>query len=354
MNREERAISLLNERALDAVLLSDAYNMHYLSGAEYEGYFVLSKTEAWILTDSRYTVVAERDVRNAKVLTCGAGRDYPAMVAELAKTNGWKQVGFEDLHLTVDAHRRFAEVVPVTWIPVGRDINRLRMIKDADELARLAEAEHIGDMAFDHVLGLLKPGMTEIEVALALETSMRKNGAENLSFDTIVASGVNGSMPHSVPSCKELATGEFITMDFGCKYKGYCSDMTRTVFMGKADAKQREIYNTVLNAQLAALDALHAGVIGRDIDRVARDIIEAAGYGEYFGHGLGHSVGLFIHEDPRLSPTEDRTIEANVIETVEPGIYIPNYGGVRIEDMVVVTETGHINFAKSPKHLIEL
>ena len=200
----------------------------------------------------------------------------------------------------------------------------------------------------------MKPGMTELEAAAELEYLMKQEGAEDLSFNTIVASGLNSSMPHAIPGTKQFEKGDFITFDFGCKYKGYCSDMTRTVVLGKASDKQKEIYNVVLKAQLAGLDALKAGKSGASVDKVARDIIADAGYGEYFGHGLGHSVGLFIHENPRLSPSDDTILKENMIETVEPGIYVPGLGGVRIEDMVVVTKEGHINLAHSPKELIEL
>ena len=180
------------------------------------------------------------------------------------------------------------------------------------------------------------------------------NGAEKTSFDTIIASGVHSSMPHAEPDEKKLEMGDFITMDFGCVYHGYCSDMTRTVVLGKANDKQKEIYNTVLKAQLAVLDMAKPGLAGKEYDKVARDIIAKAGYGDCFGHGLGHGVGLFIHENPRLSSAEERIMQPNMVLTVEPGIYVKDFGGVRIEDMIVFTEDGHENFAKSEKKLIEL
>ena len=227
-------------------------------------------------------------------------------------------------------------------------------IKTEEELTYLARAEEIGDKAFEKLLKVVKPGMTELEVAAELEYLMKKEGAEDLSFNTIIASGLNSSMPHAIPGYKKLEVGDFVTCDFGCKYKGYCSDMTRTFVLGKASEKQKEIYNVVLKAQLAGLAAVKAGVSGSSVDKVSRDIIAEAGYGEYFGHGLGHSVGLFIHESPRLSPSDDTILQAGMIETVEPGIYVPGFGGVRIEDMVVVTEDGCRNLAHSPKELIEV
>ena len=184
--------------------------------------------------------------------------------------------------------------------------------------------------------------------------SPAKQGASGFSFDTIMASGKNSSMPHAIPSEKKLETGDFITMDFGCLYQGYCSDMTRTIVLGRASEKQKEIYNTVLRAQEAALEIIRAGLTGQEVDRAAREVIEKAGYGPCFGHGLGHSVGLYIHEEPRLSPSDNTVLEAGMSETVEPGIYVPGFGGVRIEDLVIITEKGCRNLTSSPKELIEL
>lgn len=352
MNRLERAKQMLSQKGLDAIVVSDPHSMHYLSAAEYEGYFLLTNETCYVMTDSRYTDVCERDTKGATVVTLKRGQTYVALLQELAKRHNLVTFGFEDRHLTVSSHEKFTLIDGLTFSPIGGALEELRYIKDADELDYLREAEHIGDKAFDHILGILRPGMTEIEVALALEAEMRRCGAQGLSFDTIVASGVNGSMPHSVPSTKKLVEGELITMDFGCRYHGYCSDMTRTVALGNVDAKLKEIYDVVYEAQLVGLDALRAGVSGAAVDAASREIIERAGYGENFGHGLGHSVGLFIHEDPRLSPAEERLLLPDMVVTVEPGIYLTGIGGVRIEDMVRVTKEGHENFAKSPKQLI--
>ena len=240
------------------------------------------------------------------------------------------------------------------WIPLAGRVDRLRRIKTPEEIGYMRRAEEIGDEAFEALLPLLKPGMTELEAAAELEYQMKKRGAEGFSFDTIMASGIHSSMPHAIPSGKKLEAGDFITMDFGCTYQGYCSDMTRTVVMGKADEKQKEMYGIVLRAQRAALELIRAGLPGSRVDREAREIIEKAGYGDCFGHGLGHSVGLYIHEEPRLSPSDDTILEPGMIETVEPGIYVPGFGGVRIEDMVAVTEDGCENLTRSPKELLEL
>lgn len=351
MSRKEKLNKFINENNFDAVLITDEYNMHYLSGAVYEGVFFGTNSKNYILTDSRYTEVAERDAVECEVITVTT--DYVSKVKELCDVHSVKILGFEDNNLTYSIFKKYNEI-GVKLVELGSCIDEFRKIKDEYELECLEKAEHIGDKAFDYVLGIIKPGITEMDIAIEIEMALKRNGAEALSFDTIVASGINGSMPHAVPTQKVVEYGELITMDFGCKYKGYCSDMTRTIMLGKADNKQREIYNTVLEAQLKALEFIKAGVKGKDVDRVARDVIESKGYGKYFGHGLGHSVGLFIHENPNLSPREERVIEENMIETVEPGIYIPKFGGVRIEDMVAVTKEGCKNLTTSPKHLIEI
>lgn len=348
---QEKINKVLDTKGVDAILISDEYNMHYLSGAEYEGYFFAVKDKSFILTDSRYTEVATEESNGAEVIELSSS--YIDLIKELCNKFNVKRLGFEDRNMTFYQYKMFSSI-EVDFVELNDSVEMLRVIKSEQELEFLKMAESIGDKAFDHILGVIKPGMTEMEIAIEIENALKRNGAEKTSFDTIVASGINGSRPHAVPGQKKVQLGELITMDFGCKYKGYCSDMTRTVMLGKADEKQREIYNVVLEAQLSSLEALHAGVKGCDIDKVARDIISNAGYGQYFGHGLGHSVGLFIHEFPSLSPKSNTIIESNVIVTVEPGIYIPKFGGVRIEDMVVVTNNGHINFANSPKQLIEL
>ena len=230
----------------------------------------------------------------------------------------------------------------------------MRAVKEPWELERIRRAEAIGDAAFARVLPLLKPGLTELEVAAELEYQMKLLGAEGLSFDTIVASGLNSSMPHAVPGEKKLEAGDFVTMDFGCRYQGYCSDMTRTVVLGKAGQRQKEIYETVRKAQEAALLVIRAGIRGKEADRAAREVIGEAGYGAFFGHSLGHSLGLFIHEQPSLSPSSEKILLPGMVETVEPGIYVPGFGGVRIEDLVLVTETGCENLTSSPKEMIEL
>lgn len=345
---------------LDALLITDPYNIRYLSGFRGgEGALYISKNQNVLITDSRYTEQAEKE-SEFEVIEENNKHNRMQILTECIQKekNGLNQsfsMGYEDDYMVCSELAKLREKLPVTkWAPLKHHINDLRRIKTKEEIDFLAKAESIGDYAFSQIIKVLKPGMTELEVAATLEYHMKMAGAEDLSFSTIVASGIHSSMPHAIPDEKKLEYGDFLTMDFGCKYKGYCSDMTRTVVIGKASEKQREVYQVVLNAQLAALDSLCAGKTGKEIDAVARTIIEKEGYGKYFGHGLGHSVGLYIHENPRLSPSDNTVLEEGMIETVEPGIYIPGFGGVRIEDMVVVTKNGCRNLASSPKELIEL
>jgi len=228
------------------------------------------------------------------------------------------------------------------------------MIKASWEIERISKAEAIGDMAFSHILGYIKEGVSERDIAAELEYFMKKQGAEKTSFDTIVISGKKTSMPHGTPDDKKIENGDFVTLDFGCVYEGYCSDMTRTVAVGKADERQKEIYNIVLEAQLTGLNAIKSGVVCKNADEMARNVIEKAGYGKYFGHSLGHGVGLMIHELPNLSPKSEMMLEDNMVVSCEPGIYIPDFGGVRIEDLVVVSGEKCTILSKSQKNLIEI
>lgn len=257
----------------------------------------------------------------------------------------------------VDTFAKELTGMQVEFVPLEDAVNVYREVKTEDEIAKLARAEQIGDEAFTEIVKFIhenwKDGLTEQRVALQLEYEMRLRGAEGTSFDTIAASGSNSSLPHAMPQPKLLTEGDFLTMDFGCMYQGYCSDMTRTIHIGEVvESEQKKVYDTVLRAQLAALSVVKPGMVCSDVDKCARDIIADAGYGDYFGHGLGHSVGLFIHEEPRFSMKCDAVLKPGVVITVEPGIYLPGRFGVRIEDMIVVTEDGYQNLASSPKELI--
>ena len=351
-----QVIKILDQICADAVLITDPYHMRYVSGFRGgEGILYISRGQKILITDSRYTEAASKE-SNFTVLEENREHDRYCLLSAALAQDGAESIGYEDRSLRCSEFARLQEKLPQVkiWIPAGDQVERLRRIKRPEEIACIEQAEHIGDLAFEEILNLLRPGMTELEAAAELEYRMKKHGASGLSFDTIMASGMNSSMPHAIPGNKKLEAGDFITMDFGCIYEGYCSDMTRTVVLGKADEKQKEIYRIVLEAQTAALEAIRPGLTGREVDAVARNIIAKAGYGACFGHSLGHSVGLQIHEEPRLSPSGKDLLEPGMIETIEPGIYVPGFGGVRIEDLVVITEDGCRNLTKSPKELIEL
>jgi Xaa-Pro aminopeptidase len=355
MDNYLRVQDILKKLKIDAILISNGNNMRYVSGFAGEtGYVYISDKRHAVITDFRYTIQAETEAAGYEIITIGNG-GYTEALNDVLNTDKVNRLGFEAENMLFADFQRLKEKLKVTeLVPVANDITAMRRIKTSQELGFIEKAEAIGDQVFTEILDFIKPGMTELEVAARIEYLLKINGGQALSFPAIVASGINSSMPHAVPSHKKLEKGDFLTMDFGCVYEGYCSDMTRTIVIGKASEKQKKVYETVLKAQQAALDFIKAGYKGKDVDKVARDIIYGAGYEGCFGHGLGHSVGLHIHENPRLSMLEEDIIEAGMTETVEPGIYIKGFGGVRIEDLVVVTDNGYENFTFSEKKLIEL
>ena len=369
---KEQLAQLMEKKDLQAIILTDGYNIHHLSGYRgHTGMLVAFADARYILTDSRYTEQVEIE---APAFSCiDVGREgYSKTIAGLLQKQKASvsaggltfRIGFENKEISYAQYQTFIDTfakelpeVQVELVPLEDAVNAYREVKTEDEIVRLAQAEQIGDEAFTEIVKFIrenwKNGLTEQRVALQLEYEMRLRGAEGTSFDTIAASGKNSSLPHAMPQPKVLAEGDFLTMDFGCMYQGYCSDMTRTIHIGsQVDAEQQKVYDTVLRAQLAALAAIRPGMVCSDVDKVARDMIAEAGYGDYFGHGLGHSVGLFIHEEPRFSMKCDAVLKPGVVITVEPGIYLPGRFGVRIEDMIVVTEDGYRNLASSPKELI--
>ncbi len=354
--RRKRAREILEELKIDAILVTSPYNMRYISGfAGGEGVLYITDKKSILFTDSRYTIQAKAEAKMFDVVESANLRKTIEKLKVLFEEEKVETVAIEDEALTYKEARLFMDISDkMHWVGLESRLDKLRIIKTEEELKKLEMAEAIGDAAFSHILTVIKPGITELEIAAELEYHMKKNGATKVSFDTIVASGIHSSMPHAIPTTKKVELGDFVTMDFGCMVDGYCSDMTRTIVVGKADEKQKEIYNVVLKAQLESLAAVKAGVKGSQVDAVARNIIKEAGYGDCFGHGLGHSVGLFIHEEPRFSPVCEEIILPNTIMTVEPGIYVDGFGGVRIEDMIVVTKDGYRNFAHSDKNLIEL
>ena len=349
----ERAMisDFLKESGVDAAFIEKDENCRYISGfTGSDSYLFLTADDCYLLTDSRYTEQAKEEAKGFTIIDY-AGK-LAKTVGELSAKHHVTRFGIE-AGMTYKMYLSFDEVLPETdFVFVVPDT--LRQIKSAEEIRLIEEACRISDLGFEKTVPYIKAGVTEAELRTILECAMLEAGSEGKSFDTIVASGLHSAMPHAVPTAKKLEKGDFITMDFGCRYDGYCSDMTRTVVLGEASSKQKEIYGIVLKAQMAALEQICAGKTGSEVDQVARGLIAEAGYGEYFGHGLGHSVGLFIHEEPRLSPKCHSVLQKNMTMTVEPGIYIPEFGGVRIEDLVVITEKGCRNLAHSPKELIEL
>jgi len=342
----------------DAAIISSELNQHYLSGFPFtDGYLFITDTKAYMITDSRYVEAAKNTAKEFEILMPENG--MISAIAELISENGAKQVAIEDEEMSVSMFEKFKERLgEACTLVTGASamLTKQRMVKLPYELELMAKAQSITDAAFAHILEYIKPDVTEIDVAVELEFFMRRMGAEALAFETIAVSGAASSMPHGVPANVKLRRG-FLTMDFGAKYNGYCSDMTRTVVIGKADDDMKKLYNTVLSAQLAALEIAAEGVSCEKVDEAARSIINGAGYEGKFGHGLGHGVGMFIHEAPRLSPRvpADELLKRGHVVTVEPGIYLEGKYGCRIEDMIAIDLDGSMrNFTKSPKQLIEL
>lgn len=354
LERLDNLKRLIQENKLDGIFVYSGENNRYLSGfTGSTGYIIVGRNNADFITDFRYMEQARLQCKGYNV-NVQSGSIYDE-VNRLVKEYGIKKLGIEEDFMTVSMYEELKSKVPgIELHPAKNIFSKLRIRKDSAEIESISKAAEIADEAFSHILSFIKPGVRETEVALELEYFMKKKGASATSFDSIVASGVRSSMPHGVASEKKIEDGEFLTLDFGCVYNGYCSDMTRTVFVGKAEEKHRKIYNIVLKAQVEALKGIKPGVTGKAVDKIARDIITKEGYGEYFGHGLGHGVGLAVHEGPRLSVLGEDILEPGMVVTDEPGIYIPDFGGVRIEDLVLVTETGALSLSKSQKELIEL
>lgn len=347
---------ILEKQKIDAMLISNPYNMRYISGFRGgEGTLYISLKSKVLITDSRYTEAAGQE-SDFMVIECNRNRKTTDILKELIQKEQVYNLGYEDNSMLCSTFQEYQTALPMIsrWIPLKDTVCELRQIKTEEEIAYLRHAEAIGDMAFSKILNMIKPGMTERELQAELEYQMMKCGAEGTSFDTIVASGIHSSMPHAIPTDKKIEMGDFVTMDFGCRYQGYCSDMTRTIVVGKASEKQKEIYRLVWEANQVTESFLHPGMICKEVDKIARDIIAKGGYGNCFGHGLGHSVGLEIHESPACNTRDTTVLRPNMIMTIEPGIYLPGFGGVRIEDMVVITEDGYENLTHSTKELIEL
>ena len=354
MNHFAHIGAQLKGRGLDAMLITSAPGEFYAAGFHGEGAALITPDKAWYWTDSRYIEAAQQEISGAEVAMPSAGMNYRKLVQALVEELGIEKLGFEDEYMSVSTYNMWQEAVTALMVPASDLITDLRMVKDADELAAMRDAQRVTDEAFAEILNYIKPGVSESEIAARLTYIMACKGAERNSFDPIVATGANGSKPHAIPGAALIQPGQFVTMDFGCVVGGYCSDMTRTVCVGRPNEEMELVYNTVLKAQLTAIDAIRAGVKGSDIHKIADDIIVAAGYGGKMGHGLGHSLGIEVHESPRFSPFWEKAIPAGAFLSVEPGIYLPGKFGVRIEDVIMVTDDGCIDIANSPKELIIL
>ena len=326
MNHFQKIAVQLEGHGLDAMLLTGEANRFYASGFHSygtDGVALVTAKKAYYFTDSRYTEAALRYVQGAEVREIGHGRGYGALLEEAVTEQHIRRMGFEDAYMTVQDHERYRKALSCDLVPATDLLWQLRMVKDEEELEAMVAAQRIAERALEDILEEIRPGVTEKEIAARLQYLMLHYGASDMSFDPIVVSGPNGSLPHGVPSEKTIQQGEFVTMDFGCVYHGYCSDMTRTVAVGFATEEMQTVYQTVLSAQEAGIAAARAGLTGREVDGAARAVISAAGYGAYFGHSFGHGVGVEIHEAPNASPMNEKPLPAGAVISAEPGIYLP-------------------------------
>ena len=353
MNHLEHIAAHLDE--LDAILLTGEANCYYATGFMGEGIALVTRRGSWYFTDSRYTEAAGMAIGDAAVIReVSRERPFSALINEALAEAGAEKAGFEEQRMTVAEHAVYSEKLHCTLTPASSLMTELRGSKDEEELSCMTAAQRIAEGALEKILKEIRPGMTEKEIAARLNYLMVVAGAEKTSFDTIVASGPNGSMPHAVPGMRKVREGDFITMDFGCVYKGYCSDMTRTVALGRPSDEMRNVYDIVLQAQLAGIAAAKAGVTGAVIDGAARKVIQDAGYGVYFGHSFGHSLGIDIHEAPNAAPGNDKPMPDGAVVSAEPGIYLPGKFGVWIEDLMILRPDGAQVITKAPKALLVL
>jgi len=352
-SRRSHLVRFFEDYSLDCILFANLRNIRYLCGFRgSEGALLLTRDAGWFLCDSRYTTQASAEVGEAEVLEFTSKQET---LAALVREQGFSRIGFEAAHTTVAFFTTLSSALAGhELVPLGAELDDIRSCKDADELQRLSDVAALSSAALMAIRPLLKPGTRETEIALELELEMRRRGADGRAFDFIVASGVRGSMPHGAASGKVLQAGELVTIDFGAMKDGYHSDETVTVAIGDPDGRQRAIHEIVRTAHDLAIAAVRPGIPCKELDAVARDYIRERGYGDYFGHGLGHGVGLDIHEKPVLSPRGDAVAAEGMVFTIEPGIYIPGFGGVRIEDTVAVTGDGCRVLTAAPKELFIL
>ncbi|MEK4700307.1 Xaa-Pro peptidase family protein [Solibacillus sp. FSL R7-0668] len=343
----------LIDNQVDAILITNEYNRRYMTGfTGTAGVAIVSQNDAVFITDFRYTEQAAEQVKEFRIEQ-HKGTIYEE-VAKQAAAMGVKTLGFEQDAMQYGTYEVYKAAIKADFVPLSGVIEKIRLIKSQEEINIIKVACEIADNAFTHILNFIKPGITELDVSNELEFFMRKQGATSSSFDIIVASGLRSALPHGVATDKIIETGDFVTLDFGAYYNGYISDITRTVAVGQPSNQLVEIYNAVLESQLLALEKVGPGMTGAQADAVSRDYLKTKGLGEAFGHSLGHGIGLEVHEGPGLNFRSQVVLEPNMVVTIEPGAYIPGVGGVRIEDDILITETGNEILNHSDKKLIIL
>ncbi|MEL3961626.1 Xaa-Pro peptidase family protein [Lysinibacillus endophyticus] len=353
MIKLEKLRKALIDENVDAILITNQYNRRYMTGfTGTAGVAIVSQNDAVFITDFRYTEQAKKQVQNYRIVQ-HEGILFKEVANQVEKM-GIKTLGFEKDTMTYGVYENYKSLLKANLVPLSGLIEKIRLIKNEQEINIIKVACEIADQAFTHILEFIKPGKTELEVSNELEFFMRKQGAQASSFDTIVASGVRSALPHGVATNKTIEKGDFVTLDFGALYNGYVSDITRTIAVGQPSDQLIEMYNTVLQSQLFALEKVGPGMTGIEADAIARDYLTSKGYGEAFGHSTGHGIGLEVHEGPALSSRSETVLEPNMVVTIEPGIYLPGIGGVRIEDDVLITETGNEKLTHSKKELIIL
>lgn len=353
MQRVKNVQGKLSKYNIDALLVTNMFNVRYLANfTGTTGLVVITKDEAYFVTDFRYTEQAAEEAKGFTIVK-NEGPIFEE-VAKIVQEDKIENLGFEQENITYAVYNQINDIIPCELVPVTGLVEKLREVKTEDEINIIKEAINITEKAYDYILGFVKPGKTEIEVANELDFYMRNEGATSVSFDTIVASGVRSAMPHGVASDKVIEEGDMVTIDFGCYYKGYVSDMTRTFAVGDPGEQMKEIYEIVYQANKKVNEVAKAGMTGAELDAIARDYIAEKGYGPQFGHTLGHGIGLEVHEGPSLSFRNEDKLVVNNIVTNEPGIYVPGLGGVRIEDDLVIKEDGAEILMTTPKELIIL
>ena len=354
MNQIERIQEQLKEQGLDGLLLTDEKNQRYAAGFAFtDGAVLVGRERAWLITDSRYIEAAEKAAApGVTVWLYDRERPLRSRLKEAIREAGMERLAAEDGKLSHREYLAYEKALGMALLPAGELMAKLRAAKTEEEIGAMRTAQAIAERALEEVLPLIRPGMTEKQVMAELVYRTLRHGSEGNAFDPIVVSGPNTSLPHGVPGDRVIRRGDFVTMDFGCLKEGYCSDMTRTVAVGEATEEMRNVYDIVLKAQLAGIAVARAGIPGREIDAAARRVITEAGYGPYFGHGFGHSLGLDIHEGPSANTRGEEPMPVGAVCSAEPGIYLPGRFGVRIEDVMILREDGCEVITKAPKTLL--